>query len=271
MNAGKDFNIAPAAPSQINRIESGMLSYGSDMSLKDNPYDVSLGKFVDLDKKADFLVFIDDDEIADKNWLENLIINQSKYKADIITGPVLCCFEQKPTNVLEEVFFKRKRLNTGTKMKNCATGNVLINLNVFDKVGKDPFNISFGLMGGEDSDFFKRIRLHNIDIIWCDEAITSELISKERSQFKACLYRTFYSGNSSYYILKLNSNFLIRIFKVITNLLQVIISPIFLVLNILFINKLNFIIQIKKIFKSLGFISAAFGYKNKQYNIIYGE
>ena len=46
---------APAAPSQISRIESGMLSYGSDMSLKENPYDVSLGKFVDLDKKADFL------------------------------------------------------------------------------------------------------------------------------------------------------------------------------------------------------------------------
>ena len=55
MNAGKDFNIAPAAPSQINRIESGMLSYGSDMSLKHNPYDISLGKLVNLDKKRDFL------------------------------------------------------------------------------------------------------------------------------------------------------------------------------------------------------------------------
>ena len=55
MSAGKNFNIAPAAPSQINRIEGGMLSYGSDMTLEQNPYDINLGKFVNLDKKSDFL------------------------------------------------------------------------------------------------------------------------------------------------------------------------------------------------------------------------
>ena len=55
MKAGKEFNITPAAPSQISRIESGMLSYGSDISLKENPYDISLGKLVNLEKKADFL------------------------------------------------------------------------------------------------------------------------------------------------------------------------------------------------------------------------
>jgi len=63
MDAGKEFNIAPAAPSQISRIESGMLSYGSDISLNENPYDVNLGKFVDLDKKADFLSKISLDSI----------------------------------------------------------------------------------------------------------------------------------------------------------------------------------------------------------------
>ena len=55
MEAGKNYKIAPAAPSQINRIEYGMLSYGSDMTIYENPYDISLGKFVNLDKKADFL------------------------------------------------------------------------------------------------------------------------------------------------------------------------------------------------------------------------
>lgn len=55
MDAGKEYKIAPAAPSQINRIECGMLSYGSDMTLQENPYDISLGKFVDLDKKEIFL------------------------------------------------------------------------------------------------------------------------------------------------------------------------------------------------------------------------
>ena len=55
MDAGKEFNIAPAAPSQINRIESGMLSYGSDMTLDENPFDLSMDKFVDLEKNSDCL------------------------------------------------------------------------------------------------------------------------------------------------------------------------------------------------------------------------
>jgi len=55
MEAGAEFNIAPAAPSQISRIESGMLSYGNDMTLDENPFDLNMEKFVNLDKKADFL------------------------------------------------------------------------------------------------------------------------------------------------------------------------------------------------------------------------
>ena len=55
MQAGAEFNIAPAAPSQISRIESGMLSYGNDMTLDENPFDLSMEKFVNLQKKADFL------------------------------------------------------------------------------------------------------------------------------------------------------------------------------------------------------------------------
>ena len=55
MEAGAEFKIAPAAPSQISRIESGMLSYGNDMTLDENPFDLGMDKFVNLQKKADFL------------------------------------------------------------------------------------------------------------------------------------------------------------------------------------------------------------------------
>ncbi len=55
MDFGKEYKIAPAAPSQINRIEHGMLSYGSDMTINENPFDISMDKFVNLDKEAEFL------------------------------------------------------------------------------------------------------------------------------------------------------------------------------------------------------------------------
>ena len=52
MKAGQEFKIAPAAPSQISRIESGMLSYGNDMTLDENPFDLGMDKFVNLQKKS---------------------------------------------------------------------------------------------------------------------------------------------------------------------------------------------------------------------------
>src|SRR5436309_3472127 len=55
MEAGKKYDIRPIAPSEIRRIEGGILNYGSDMTLENNPYEVSLGWLVDLNKKADFI------------------------------------------------------------------------------------------------------------------------------------------------------------------------------------------------------------------------
>src|SRR6266571_3080550 len=53
--AGKKYDMRPIAPSEIRRIEAGILNYGSDMTLENNPYEVDLGWLVNLDKKADFI------------------------------------------------------------------------------------------------------------------------------------------------------------------------------------------------------------------------
>ena len=55
MEAGKPYNIAPTGPSDIRRIEAGILNYGIDMTLQHNPYEVSLGWLVDLDQEVDFI------------------------------------------------------------------------------------------------------------------------------------------------------------------------------------------------------------------------
>ncbi len=55
MEAGKPYGIGPAAPSTIRRIEGGLLSYGADMDLDTNPYEIGLGRLVDLEQEAGFL------------------------------------------------------------------------------------------------------------------------------------------------------------------------------------------------------------------------
>ena len=55
MRAGKPYQIRPTGPSDIRRIEAGILNYGADMTLADNPYEVGLGWTVDLNKADDFV------------------------------------------------------------------------------------------------------------------------------------------------------------------------------------------------------------------------
>jgi glycine cleavage system aminomethyltransferase T len=55
MAGGKGYQIRPTGPSDIRRIEAGILNYGADMTLADNPYELGLGWTVDLDKAQDFI------------------------------------------------------------------------------------------------------------------------------------------------------------------------------------------------------------------------
>src|SRR2546422_9352535 len=55
VKAGKKYNLRPTGPSDIRRIEAGILNYGADMTIENNPYEVGLGWTVDLDKPGDFI------------------------------------------------------------------------------------------------------------------------------------------------------------------------------------------------------------------------
>lgn len=55
MDAGRPHNIRPTGPSDIRRVEAGILNYGIDMTLENNPYEVGLGWLVDEAKEADYI------------------------------------------------------------------------------------------------------------------------------------------------------------------------------------------------------------------------
>ena len=50
LDQGGEFNLRVIAPSHIRRLEAGILSYGQDMDIENNPYEVRLGWQVDLNK-----------------------------------------------------------------------------------------------------------------------------------------------------------------------------------------------------------------------------
>ena len=55
MEAGQPHGIAPTGPSDIRRIEAGILNYGVDMTIANNPYEIGLERLVDLDKPEPFI------------------------------------------------------------------------------------------------------------------------------------------------------------------------------------------------------------------------
>ena len=51
--AGQRFNIRSGAPNLIERLETGLKSYGTDMTIETNPLEAALDRFISLDKEAE--------------------------------------------------------------------------------------------------------------------------------------------------------------------------------------------------------------------------
>ena len=51
--AGKPYSIGPGNPNWSERVESGLVSYGGDSDNSTNPFEVRMGKYVDLDVPDD--------------------------------------------------------------------------------------------------------------------------------------------------------------------------------------------------------------------------
>ena len=152
---------------------------------------------------GNFLIFIDDDEVPEINWIHNLMQTQRKTDADIVLAPVLPSYSPGvPEWVIKGGYFDRNRFLTGTCVdyRDARSGNVLIRRSILDceiRVlnGKSgPFDPSFGRSGGEDSMLFRRLHLNGASMVWCDEASVSEHIPIERACARWLLKRSYRTG-----------------------------------------------------------------------------
>ncbi len=144
----------------------------------------------------DVLVFIDDDERPQEGWLRNLLEVHRSTGCDGVVGPVVSSFGAEPDPwIAAGGFFTRRRLPTGTSVQVAATNNLLLDLHRWRGTGID-FDERFGLSGGSDTLFTRRLTASGARLLWCDEAVVTDVVPPERATRDWVLRRRLRIGNS---------------------------------------------------------------------------
>lgn len=146
---------------------------------------------------VDLIAFLDDDEAPEPDWLAQLLHTAAETGADVVTGPVLPVFDERPPDwVLRGRFFDRRRHATGELLHYARTSNVLIRRDLIARWEGQPFEAAFGMSGGDDTYFFKRAYLDGATIVWADEAVVREWVPVTRVSVRWMLKREFRRGNT---------------------------------------------------------------------------
>ena len=143
------------------------------------------------------LVFIDDDEVPSERWLAQLVGLQRSTGAAAVVGPVISEYEHEPEPWIEAgMFFHRRRLATGTRLDVAATNNLLLDLQQV-RARRLWFDERFGLSGGSDTLFTRRLVQRGGSMLWCDEAAVVDRVPSSRLTRSWVLRRALRSGNSA--------------------------------------------------------------------------
>lgn len=144
----------------------------------------------------DLLVFIDDDERPVPSWLRLLLQTQRRECRCGVVGPVVSEFAVPlPEWVAAGGFFNRRRLSTGTPVTVAATNNLLLDLPHLHRAGV-RFDDRFGISGGSDTLFTRQLVAAEGPLIWCDEAVVTDIVPASRCTKEWVLRRALRMGNS---------------------------------------------------------------------------
>lgn len=147
-------------------------------------------------EQADMLVFIDDDERPSAQWLASLLATYDQHRSAAVVGPVISEFADEPDPwITAGRFFVRLRRPTGSLVKIAATNNLLLDLHQIRGLGL-RFDPSFGISGGSDTLFTRELHRRGGRLVWCDEAVVTDVVPPARVTRSWVMRRALRSGNA---------------------------------------------------------------------------
>ncbi len=152
-----------------------------------------------LNLNSDWIIFIDDDEIAQKDWLISYDLSIKKNQARIFTGPVKYIF---PENYAK--WLANKGLDNildGDTLNRAATNNVMFSSSILRELSADKwFDENMKLIGGSDTEFFTRLVHYGEKIVFVKNAVMIEHVTNKRLSIKWRLGRQFLSSIIRIYV-----------------------------------------------------------------------
>lgn len=158
------------------------------------PFVRNRGTELALERGADLLVFVDDDEWADPDWLRELVAARARHGAPIVSGYVVAEFEEDPPEWAVEVgAYQRKTWPDGHELDYAITANVLVDATVLAGDTR-PFDESLRYSGGSDLQLFHRLHRAGHRIVFAPSARCHELIPASRVDEAWVLKRQYRRG-----------------------------------------------------------------------------
>ena len=149
--------------------------------------------------KAEWVASIDDDAVADPDWLARLLEAAERFGADAVFGAVRRELpDDAPAYLRDSGVYQLPNPETGATEGFVAnTINALYRRDLV--AGREgPFNPAFGRTGGEDTKLFAELAEEGARLVWCREARVVERVLPERARLGWLLQRTFREGMTNY-------------------------------------------------------------------------
>jgi len=145
---------------------------------------------------ADFVALVDDDEVAEPDWLARYVQAQQRTSADILTGPVLAAYPSGTAGWLQsDDFYSVCGPCESTPVDEAVTGNAFLRCSTVRDLGL-RFDESLGASGGEDQLFFRTARQRGASIWFEPSAVVHETVADERLSMAYLVRREYRKGNT---------------------------------------------------------------------------
>ncbi|WP_246088603.1 glycosyltransferase family 2 protein [Phreatobacter stygius] len=133
--------------------------------------------------QAEYVLMIDDDEVASPGWLDAMVATAERENADVVGGPVVPRFAAAaPALMARHPVFWPAYDTSGPVDMIYGSGNCLMRRRVFDRLGRPAFDPRFNFLGGGDMDFFTRCRKAGFKSYWAAEAEITETVPAQRAK-----------------------------------------------------------------------------------------